>query len=200
MASNNAEGVQASAIPKAIAESVLMHGLTYLGFGRISVPWRPILGGFHEVCRRYRHHPPRRSRRHSCWPSRATATLGLAIGVVLETTPDPIFAAIDAHREAGAKFHSENAKLGATDIDDRPAQAALVAWAATAEALIGTPPTTRAGVRALDRHLREGDGRFAVNWIERPMTLASGRTCMMIGGGPEGIDYLIGKRAAALAA
>jgi hypothetical protein len=130
----------------------------------------------------------------------ATATLGLAIGVASDTNPapDPVFAAIDTHQEAAAKFHGENAKLGATDIDD--AQAALVAWAATAEALIGTAPTTRAGVRALDRHLREGDGRFAVNWIERPMTLASGRTCMMIGGGPEGIDYLIGKRAAALAA
>jgi hypothetical protein len=106
------------------------------------------------------------------------------------------FAAIDAHRKTAGKFQAENEKLAAAGIDGAnwmPSQAALLAEVAAAKALIGTAPSTRAGVQALERHLRE-DSRLALYFIERTVTIDG---CTSIASGtPEGVDWLIAKRAA----
>jgi hypothetical protein len=80
---------------------------------------------------------------------------------------DPIFAAIDAHREAVTTFNAMHAKMVAEALNDSngaplplqlaPAmlQAAFSAQLASAGALIDTAPTTRAGLRALEVYLRD---------------------------------------------
>jgi hypothetical protein len=66
-----------------------------------------------------------------------------------------------------------------------------------AKALVDTAPTTPAGLRALEVHLREEDSRLALNFIERPVMI-DGRHACTFSGGPEGVDWLIAKRAAGL--
>jgi hypothetical protein len=75
----------------------------------------------------------------------------------LNTMPDPIFAAIAEHQASIQNADRENERLEAADPDGdwRPTHAALMAEGAAAKALIETPPTTRAGLRALEDHLRE---------------------------------------------
>jgi hypothetical protein len=91
------------------------------------------------------------------------AVPAVALAAALPSLPadaDPIFSKINAHREAAATFWVENSKL--TDVVARgnnwmPSQAAaaLMAAYAAGDELIATAPTTRAGVRALERHLRD---------------------------------------------
>ena len=124
-----------------------------------------------------------------------------AVAVMALTSPprDPIFDAIDAHREAIAKFNTEHERPVAAGGPDgsnwHPAQAALMAEVAAAKALIETAPTTRAGLRALERHLHEDDSRLALHFIKRPFTV-DGRRMGAVSGGSEGVDWLIAQRAA----
>lgn len=70
---------------------------------------------------------------------------------------DPIFAAIDAHRDALAAFFRENTALAANPEGDyHPANAACMAWSRSEMALVRTMPTTLVGVEALRRHLLDG--------------------------------------------
>jgi hypothetical protein len=129
----------------------------------------------------------------------AAGATALAAVPALALPVDPIYSAIAAHREAIANFNTENAKLtaaGGPDVSDcRPAQAALSAECAAAKAVVATAPTTRAGLRALEVHLREDDSRLALHFIERPVTV-DGLHMGTVSGGP--VDWLIAKRAAEL--
>ena len=98
----------------------------------------------------------------------------------MHTTPrtgdDPIFAAIDTHRETVGNADRANERLTAAgpDGDWRPTHAALVAEIAAAKALIGTAPTTHAGLRALEEYLRRND--HVSRGIERTVTTDGGYT------------------------
>jgi hypothetical protein len=87
-----------------------------------------------------------------------TMAVPAVAGAVMALTPpsaDPIFAAMDAHRDRMEVTDRANERLAAAgpDGDYRPMQAALWAEHADARALIETAPTTRAGLRALDSYL-----------------------------------------------
>jgi hypothetical protein len=119
---------------------------------------------------------------------------------------DPIFAAIYAHRQAVTALETMNAKVVAEDLHEwdgpfkiAPAglSIALSATLAPAEALMDTAPTTRAGLRAFEGYLLE-DGmgpRMVRPMIKYPSTV-EGITFISAGVGPEGVDWLIAKRAA----
>jgi hypothetical protein len=111
---------------------------------------------------------------------------------------DPIFAAMDAHRDRMDVTDRANERLAAAgpDGDSRPMQAALWAEHAAAKALIETAPTTRAGLRALESYLREDRNNNARMGIQMTGTMESGRTYTWSSGGPESVDWLIAKRAA----
>jgi hypothetical protein len=123
-----------------------------------------------------------------------------AVAVMALTTPsadaDPIFAAIDAHREADGKVDTEHAKLVAVGLDGdnwMPTQAALMAECAAAKALIGTTPTTRAGLLALEAHLRDDRHRSARWAIRIPVILDGFRATSNCE--QEAVDWLIAQRA-----
>jgi hypothetical protein len=117
----------------------------------------------------------------------------------LNTMPDPILAAIDAHREAVGKFDTENERLAAAGGPDgsnwHPAQAALLAATAAKKALVDTAPTTHAGLRALEDYLYDEDNRSVVLCIEQTGTTEDGCT-YITWGGPDSVRWLIAKRAA----
>ena len=75
-------------------------------------------------------------------------------------------------------------------------QAALMAECKTAKVVIDTPPSTQAGLRALEGHLREDDSRLALHFIRRTVTYDEGRRTATVG---DGIDWLISKWAAEIA-
>jgi hypothetical protein len=103
---------------------------------------------------------------------------------------DPIFAAIDTHRQAVTALETMNAKVVELSI-------AFSATLAPAEALMDTAPTTHAGLRAFEGYLLE-DGmgpRMVRPMIKYPSTV-EGITFISAGVGPEGVDWLIAKRAA----
>jgi hypothetical protein len=85
---------------------------------------------------------------------------------------DPIFAAIAAHR-ASVETTDRNERLLAArrDGDWRPTHAALVAEHAAAKAMVDTAPRTRAGLRALERHLRDDAGNGALHFIQPDVTI-----------------------------
>jgi hypothetical protein len=112
---------------------------------------------------------------------------------------DPIFAAIAEHQASIQKADRANETLLAAGIggDWRPVQAALLAESAAARVLIGTAPTTYAGLRALEEYLRRNEH---VSWaIERTVTTDDGYT-YKTSGGRKGVDWLIAKRAAEIGA
>jgi hypothetical protein len=139
------------------------------------------------------------------------ALTGLALASPAIAGRDPIFAAIDAHREAVTAFNALNAKMieealiasnGAPlPLQSAPErlQAAFSALLVPAAALIDTAPTTRAGLRALERHLREDDSLWARRFIELPVT-RNGITLTSRDESLESIDRLIAKRAAEISA
>lgn len=108
---------------------------------------------------------------------------------------DPIFGAIDAHRDATRALDlAYKGRRSMGPEDHKLVQAAISADLAAAKTLVATAPTTQAGVWALERHLREDASIFALNFIERPATYGT------ISGDTQGIDWLIAKRAAEIAA
>jgi hypothetical protein len=114
--------------------------------------------------------------------------------------PDPMLAAIALHREAINRLNTAHAKLvaeGLTDSNSQPVGAALMATFAPARALIDTPPTTRAGLQALDAYLREDSigPRMARQNINYPRTV-DGIPFTASDGSPEAVDWFIAKRAA----
>jgi hypothetical protein len=120
--------------------------------------------------------------------------------------PDPIFTAIDAHREAVTALETMNAKVVAEDLHewDGPFQVApaglSIAFAATfapATAFMDTAPTTHAGLRAFESYLLEDSmgPRMVRHMIKYPRTV-EGITFTASGDSPEGVDWFITKRAA----
>jgi hypothetical protein len=77
-------------------------------------------------------------------------------------------------------------------------QASVRAEFAAAKALIETAPTTRAGLKALAGHLSIDRNRSARMQISFTVT-TDGYTYTCGSDGPEGVDWLIAKYAAALA-
>ena len=131
-----------------------------------------------------------------------TTAAAVVAGAVMALSPsaeaDPIFAAMDAHRDRLDVTDRANERLAAAgpDGDSRPMQAALWAELAAAKALIETAPTTRAGLRALESYLRKDRNNNARMGIQMTGTMESGRTYTWSSGGPESVDWLIAKRAA----
>jgi hypothetical protein len=86
----------------------------------------------------------------------ATATAGIAIAAPADA--DPIFAAMDAYREAIMKFDAGLAKWGAEGAADAnwpPVNVELSAMLVAERALMDTAPTTLAGLRAFESYLLE---------------------------------------------
>ena len=137
----------------------------------------------------------------------ATATAGFAIAAPV--TVDPIFAAIDAHRQAVTAFETIHATwveeaLFASNGAQLPLQEApcdlSIAFSAqcvAANTLIGTAPTSHAGLQALERYLLDDSmgSRMARQSIWYPSTL-EGITFTSIDGSQASVDWLISKRAA----
>src|SRR6266851_1586191 len=131
----------------------------------------------------------------------ATMAVAVFAGAVMAlpspSSADPIFAAVDAHRDRLDVTDLANKRLTAAgpDWDSRPMQAALWAELAAARVLIGTAPTTRAGLRALGDHLNDDRNCGAIHFIERTVTTDDGYT-YTISGGPKAVDWLIAQREA----
>jgi hypothetical protein len=106
--------------------------------------------------------------------------------------PSRLYAAIDAHFTAVAETDRQIAldEAGLIGDDCSAMQAAMVADWAAARALIGTAPTTLAGLRALDDYLRHSDARW---FVRRPGADPWDRLA-------DPVNWLIAKRAAELAA
>lgn len=131
------------------------------------------------------------------------------IGLAAATpTVDPIFAAIDSCKEAHKAFLLTYRRVKHLPHDPRwaPLQSAFNAVGVSGRALIETEPTTMAGVQALDRFLRHPRqpshaGIRQRNWmaglIEYPVEFEGNVRTLQ---GPGGIDYLIAKHTARLAA
>jgi hypothetical protein len=140
---------------------------------------------------------------------RALLSMAVAIPAVmapisLSADADPIFAAIDRHQETAGKVDTEAARLVAVGLDGdnwMPMQAALLADCAAGNALIETAPNTRAGLRALDDHLRKDRNRNALWFVKRPILDGlDGRHLGFIASTePEAVDWLIAKHAAEIA-
>jgi hypothetical protein len=99
---------------------------------------------------------------------------GLAVHAPATADRDPIFTAINAHRQAVMKSQTEHGNLvvaGGPEVSDwRPATDALTAELAAGKALIDTAPTTLAGLRALEVYLRNDQIRSIRRFIERPLS------------------------------
>jgi hypothetical protein len=120
---------------------------------------------------------------------------------------DPIFAAIAAHREAAATFQiviealtleGEAAGPAGPCPDVRPLDAACKARYYAAQALIETAPTTHAGLRALENHLRDDRHSLARGFIRLPVIDDDGRFIQQCGY-PEAVDWFIAQRASEIA-
>jgi hypothetical protein len=111
---------------------------------------------------------------------------------------DPIFAAIEAHAKATDEIWALSEKslaVGPENMDFDLVQAAVVACHELDAALIDTAPTTRAGLRALDAHLRQDRHKNARWYIPR----LTGKRLPPFSthiDSLEGVDWLIAKRAA----
>jgi hypothetical protein len=136
----------------------------------------------------------------------ATATAGIAIEA--PANADPIFAAIDAHREAVTEFEtihaawveealfaSNGAQLPLQLQAPDPLSIALSAQFAAGHALIDTSPTTRAGLRAFESYLQEDSSSMLRQSIWYPSTVVEGTTFKSRDGSPEAVAWLIAKRA-----
>ena len=113
-------------------------------------------------------------------------------------TPDPIFAAIEAHAKADDEFwtlYEELLAVGPENAGHLPIEATVVAEFKAARAMIDTAPTTHAGLRALEAHLRADRHYTARGFIGVPC----GRGFAHHFDGAENqksVDWLIAKRAA----
>ncbi len=119
-------------------------------------------------------------------PSRRAMLAGLAAAPVA-AIDDPIFAAIDRHKDAWRSFLpacnltdevlAEQQGREVTEADEAVYEAAGDAEIEALEALIETPPTTKAGARAAIEWLLEYNrgcaprdvGRFAVTLLRSPV-------------------------------
>ena len=119
------------------------------------------------------------------------------------TTSDPVFPAIEAHLAAIAAAERQAAldyaRLTGGDcsvLSDAALSNALVNGCMAAKALVATAPTTPAGLKALEDHLRQyfSYGSGAALCIMRPLPGGGG----MHGGGEGAWEWLIAKRAAEL--
>jgi hypothetical protein len=123
----------------------------------------------------------------------------VAPSTVAASAADPIFAAIAAHRASIEKTDRllELAELRGMSSDlNSMVHDALRGEIKIAKALIETPPTTRAGLRALEEYLRRND--HVSRGIERTVTTDEGYTYTICGGC--NINWLIAKRAAEIGA
>jgi hypothetical protein len=125
-----------------------------------------------------------------------TAVVAGAVALSPSAEADPIFAAIDTHR---------NTTIHPLEGDGpyEPGQVekfveTTVAKSRAALALIATAPTTRAGLRALDAHLRQ-DNR-ARWYIRRPGEDPFARLADATASCEEAVNWLIAKRAAEIGA
>ena len=122
-------------------------------------------------------------------------------GLFAMAAVDPIYAALDAHREAATAFYAANARLTAEGLTDsiywQTANATLTAQCLAGAALIDTAPTTRAGLRALEVELRKdtGDARMLRRRISHPRTV-DGIPYTSHDGSTEAVAWFIAKRAA----
>jgi hypothetical protein len=137
-------------------------------------------------------------------PTRRALLAGLAIAAIptaiaagtvttlAAANTDPIFAAIEAHLQATQALD----RLIAVGPYDRGTQDAAIANEHLAgDVLISTAPTTLAGLRALERHLRQERSAPAVFMsLGRPWMIATGR-CIHTN---HHVDMLIAKRAFSL--
>jgi hypothetical protein len=131
--------------------------------------------------------------RRSFLTTAAAGAAGLAAVPAFAIPADPVFAAIDAHAQAMQEVN----RLIVDGPWDRAVQdAATRNEFRTGEVLIGTAPTTRAGLLALAAHLRDERSAPAVFvCIARPAMIATGRLTPV----SYHVEALIAKRAAALA-
>jgi hypothetical protein len=131
------------------------------------------------------------------------ACAGLA---VIAPPADPVFAAIDAHRAAVTALEAihtatvEEALIASNgaplpiQIAPSGLQAAFSATLAPAAALMGTVPTTHAGLRALESHLRADS--MLRRRIGHTVTV-DGLTFSSHDGSPTAVDWHIAKKNAA---
>ena len=135
----------------------------------------------------------------------AVSIIGLAAAT---PTIDPIFAAIDSYKEAHKAFLTTYRRVKHLPHDPHwaPFQGTLRAVAVSGRALIDTEPTTMAGVQALEKFLRHPSqpGHAGIrqrSWMAGLIQYDvefEGKVRTMQG--PGGIDYLIAKHTARLAA
>jgi hypothetical protein len=146
----------------------------------------------------------------------AAGATAAALGAVpsLALPVDPVFAAIDRYRDAVATFLVEHAKLTASGITGenwRPMDAAFRVAFAASYALIGTAPTTRAGLRALEKQLRDKTSVPSAPVVEYTVNIAGQPVSHVVDSwlafeGADGtfshwdVDWLIARRTAELAA
>jgi hypothetical protein len=126
----------------------------------------------------------------------AGSIAGIAPAIAAALPAHPIFAAIDAHGDRRDAVDRAHEGFVAGLADHRPVQAALLAECAAARVLIGTAPTTRAGLRALERHLRDDRNRGAIHFIRHTFTTDDGYTYTISGDLDQGLNRLIAQRAA----
>jgi hypothetical protein len=110
-----------------------------------------------------------------------------------EVNTDPIFAAIDTHKEAVAKFNAAHAKAveeGLNDVNGQSAQATFSATLETGATLVAMTPTTVAGLQSLESYLREDI--MLQRCIKRP-TIMKG---LAFASSEGSVEWLISKRAA----
>jgi hypothetical protein len=128
------------------------------------------------------------------------APIGEAMTVLIGVAPVSVFAAIEVHAKASDELwalHEESHALGPQNADHLPIEAATVAAELGAsQTLINTAPSTLAGLRALEAHLREDRHRSAQGIIKITSTTETGRTYAYSSWGHESVDRLIAKRLA----
>ncbi len=80
------------------------------------------------------------------------ATVAAAPSIAAAQTPDPVFALLEAHKVAWARFEEQDGS------DHEAFTAASGAVDAALDAITSTPPTTVVGMRAVIEYLVELDG------------------------------------------
>jgi hypothetical protein len=95
----------------------------------------------------------RRSLLRGALSAGAAATVAAMPAIVAAETSDPVFALIEAHKAAWARLLETEARTN----DYEALEAAGRAVDAALEEIMRSPPTTRAGARAVIEHLVEWD-------------------------------------------
>jgi hypothetical protein len=132
-----------------------------------------------------------------------TSAAGIAAGataiaaVPVVALPDPIYSAIDTHRNLAKVCDLTYAAAGGAPYtleEGEKIVATVRAEAVAARALIQTAPTTPAGLWALEAHLRDDRHSRARGFINLPVILDGGLGTISLGG-PEAVDWFIAQRA-----